>query len=124
MSCARDFEASRRLYIDAMATYDADAFRRVHHPEAVSVLPDGSMCRGVDAVMAAQAAHFERRVGVCAWKELHRFVDGCRVAYIAYETEYTVPTDLITVRLLWALTHVHEQGRWLVVASQATRLDP
>ena len=84
------------------------------------LLPKGEIRRGVDSVMAALAPHFEMQQAVCAWNELHRFVDDCRAAYIVYQTEYTIPTVGTTVHALRSVTHVHEQGRWLVIADQAT----
>lgn len=124
MRCDQDFEATQRLHVESFAAFDADTFRRLHHPEAVAILPGGGIRRGVDPIMAALTSHFERQEAVCSWKELHRFVDDCRVAYIVYETEYTIPSRGVTIRGLAAVTHVHEQGRWLVVADQATLVDP
>ena len=123
MRCDQGFEATQRLYMESFATFDADTFRRLHHPEAVAILPGGGIRRGVEPIMAALASHFERREAVCTWTELHRFIDDCRVAYIAYEVAYTIPSQRITVLSQCGVTHVHEQGRWLVVADHATVVD-
>jgi Domain of unknown function (DUF4440) len=124
MRCDQEFESTQRLYKESFATFDADTFRRIHHPEAVAILPGGDVRRGVEPMMAALTTHFERREAVCTWKELHRFVDDCRMAHILYETVYEIPSKGITIRGLAAVTHVHERGRWLVVADQTTTVDP
>ena len=120
MRCDDDFDATQRLYTESFTAFDAETFRRLHHPEAVAVLPDGGIRRGVEPIMAALATHFEKRAAVCAWNEVHRFVDDCRAAYIAYVTDYAASRDDDVVHLLRSVTHVHEQGRWLVIADQAT----
>jgi hypothetical protein len=121
MRCDLAFDSAQRLYVESFGRYDADTFRSLLHPEVVTVLADGQIRRGVESVMAAMAAHFDGRVGVWAWDELHRFVDDCRLAHIVYQTEGRVPPHEAE-RALRGITYVREQDRWLVVADHATLL--
>jgi uncharacterized protein DUF4440 len=123
MSCAADLDATQRLDMESFASFDAETFCRLHHPAAVTILPVGSIHRGVDAIMAALADHFHRRVARYSWTEVHRYVDGCRMAFIVYETEYAIPASGFTLTALTGVTYVHEQGRWLVVADQGSLRD-
>jgi uncharacterized protein (TIGR02246 family) len=121
MRCDEAFDSTQRLYMESFARHDAATFRSLLHPEAAAVLVEGEVRLGAVSVMAALASHFEQRVAACSWSEVHRFVDDCRAALIVYETDYSAP-NASTVRTLRAITHVREQGRWLVVADQATLL--
>jgi Domain of unknown function (DUF4440) len=121
MRCDLAFDSAQRIYVESFVRYDVDTFRSLLHPEVVTVFADGEIRRGVESVMAAMAAHFDGRVAVYAWHELHRFVDDCRLAYIVYQTESMVPLQEAE-RALRGMTYVREQDRWLVVADHATRL--
>ena len=88
MSCATDFEATQRTDMESFAAFDAKAFRAVHHPEAVAINRRGQVARGIEQIMAAATEHFERREAIFTWNELHRFVDGCRSAFIVYTARY------------------------------------
>jgi hypothetical protein len=121
MRCDLAFDSAQRIYVESFVRYDVNTFRSLLHPEVVTVLADGEIRRGLESVMAALAAHFDGRVAVCAWHELHRFVDDCRLAYIVYQTESMVPSQEAD-RALRGITYVREQDRWLVVADHATRL--
>jgi hypothetical protein len=123
MSCTADFEAAQRRDMESFAAYDANGFRAVHHPEAVAINRRGDVARGIEQIMAAAAEHFERREAVFTWDELHRFVDGCRTAFIVYEARYRIEARGYDVRSIVSVTYVHEGGRWLAIADQGTPLD-
>ena len=71
MNCAAAFEIAQRLDMETFARYDAEAFRRVHHPEAIAIFPSG---RGVRVAAlhsglvipgpSEQAAMYEGSLGV------------------------------------------------------------
>ena len=109
--------------MESFANHDAEAFREVHHPEAIAVLPNGRVVRGIDPIVDALAGHFARHEAVSTWRELHRFVDACRSAYVLYETVYEIPSTGVRRRALTGVTYVHEGGRWLAIADQGTVLD-
>jgi hypothetical protein len=120
MSCASAFESAQRRDMESFARYDADEFRRIHHPEAITIFPSGRVVRGVDAIIEALADHFARREAVYTWRELHRFVDACRSAFVLYETVYEIPSTGYRQRALTGVTYVHDGGRWLAIADQGS----
>ena len=118
MNCAAAFEVVQRLDMESFARYDEPAFRRAHHPEAIAIFPSGHVARGIDSIIEALAVHFSRREALYTWRELHRFVDSCRSAFVLYETAYEVPSTGYRLRALTGVTYVHDGGRWLAVADQ------
>jgi hypothetical protein len=120
MSCARELDEAQRLHAESFARFETDAFRDLHHPESIVVLADGAVRRGADAILDALSDHFGRRSARCSWRQLHRFVDGCRVACVVYELHYAVDAAGPETRTLAAVTYLHERGRWLVIAAQVT----
>lgn len=120
--CAQQFEVAQRMDMESFRDYDAATFRAVHHPEAVTVFASGAVRYGVDAIMAALASHFANRQAIWAWKELYRVVDGCKTAYILYETTYDLPAAGFHQRALTGVVYTHVGNRWLAVADQSTRL--
>jgi hypothetical protein len=122
LGCARDFEIAQRTDMESFGAFDARTFRDGHHPEAVTIFASGARRMGIDAIMEALAPHFERRTASWRWAELHRFVDGCRNAYIVYETWYDDPGRGVSSHALTAVTYVRERGRWLAIADQGTLL--
>jgi len=122
LGCARDFEIAQRADMESFGAYDARTFRDGHHPEAVTIFASGARRIGIDSIMEALAPHFERRTASWRWVELHRFVDGCRNAYIIYETWYDDPSRDVSLHQLTAATYVRDRGRWLAIADQGTIL--
>ena len=122
LGCARDFEVAQRTDMESFRSFDARTFRDGHHPEAVTIFAGGARRMGIDAIMEALAPHFERRTATWRWVELHRFVDGCRNAYILYETWYDDPSRDVSQHQLTAVTYVRDRGRWLAIADQGTLL--
>ncbi|HEX5039114.1 MAG TPA: hypothetical protein VFW95_03150 [Candidatus Limnocylindria bacterium] len=122
LGCSRDFERAQRTDMESFRGFDARTFREGHHPEAVTIFASGERRMGIDAIMEALTPHFEQRTASWRWVELHRFVDGCRNAYIVYETWYDDPGRAISSHQLTAVTYVRERGRWLAIADQGTLL--
>jgi len=120
VNCTAAFEIAQRADMESFASYDADAFRRVHHPDAVAIFPSGRVVRGIDSMIEALAEHFSRREAVYTWWELHRFVDGCRSAFVLYETAYEIPSSGYHQRALTGVSYTHEAGRWLAIADQGS----
>ena len=120
--CARQFEIAQRLDMESFRDYDAATFRSVHHPDAVTIFANGAVRYGIDAVMAALAPHFNNREAIWAWKELYRVVDGCKTAYILYDTTYDIPSAGFHQHALIGVVYTHVGNRWLAVADQGTRL--
>ena len=111
--------------MESFASYDAEAFRAVHHPDAITIFASGATRTGIDAIMAALAPHFENREAIWTWTELHRFVDqACQTGFILYDTTYAIPSQGFTQHALTAVTYVRHRGRWLSIADQGTLLPP
>lgn len=120
--CERQFERAQRVDMESFRDYDAATFKAGHHPDAVTVFASGAVRYGIDAVMQALVSHFENREAVWAWKELYRVVDGCKSAYILYETTYDIPSVGFHQRALTGVTYTFHRGKWLAVADQGTLL--
>jgi hypothetical protein len=72
--------------------------------------------------MEAMRTHFEGREAVWAWTEKYRVVDGCKSAFILYETTYDIPSVGFHARALTGVTYTYHHGKWLALADQGTPL--
>jgi len=120
--CARQFDRAQRMDMESFRDYDAETFRAVHHQDAVTVFASGARRQGLEAVMAALASHFRGREGVWSWTERYRVVDGCRSAFILYETVYELPSIGYRQRAMTGVTYTHDGNGWLAIADQGTPL--
>ncbi|ALN57375.1 hypothetical protein GLE_2025 [Lysobacter enzymogenes] len=120
--CARQFEVAQRVDMESFRDYDAETFRAGHDERAVTVFDSGAVRTGIDAVMTALASHFRDREAKWSWTERYRVVDGCRSAYILYETVYEIPRVGYRQRALTGVTYTHDGFKWLAVADQGTKL--
>jgi len=121
--CAIKFDAAQRADMQSFRDYDAETFRAVHDPEAVSIFASGDRFVGIDAIMTALDGHFTGREAIWSWTELNRRVEGCRTAYIEYETVYEIPSIDFYQRALTVVTYIYTGGRWLVIMDQGTLLE-
>jgi hypothetical protein len=120
--CARQFETAQRIDMESFRDYDAQTFRDGHHPDAVTVFASGTVRYGIDAIMTALGSHFANREAVWAWTELYRVVDGCKSAFILYDTTYDIPSSGFHQHALTGVTYTHRHGKWLAIADQGTLL--
>lgn len=120
--CARQFERAQRIDMESFRDYDAETFRKVHHPDAVTIFASGAVRYGIDAIMETLRSHFENREAVWAWTELYRVVDGCKSAFILYETTYDIPSVGFHQRARTGVTYTYHRGKWLAIADQGTLL--
>ena len=120
--CARQFDTAQRVDMESFRDYDADTFRAGHDARAVTVFDSGAVRTGIDAIMAALAGHFQNHEAKWSWSERYRVVDGCRSAYILYETVYEIPRIGYRQRAMTGVTYTHDGRQWLAVADQGTRL--
>lgn len=118
--CERAFDQAQRQDMESFRDYDAEAFRAVHHPDAVSVFSVGEVAVGRDAIMEALAPYFEAKVARWSWTELTRSVQGCRTGVIVYRTLIERPG--LTRYALNTVTYTFERGRWLVISDQGTEV--
>ncbi|MGH9136208.1 MAG: hypothetical protein ACRD0G_04065, partial [Acidimicrobiales bacterium] len=91
--CERSFDEAQRTDMESFRDFDAETFRAIHHEDTVTVFPSGRVAYGVDEIMELLAPHFEDRVAVWTWTELHRHVDGCHTAFILYSATYAIPSQ-------------------------------
>lgn len=122
VGCERQFEQAQQMDMESFRDYDAETFRAVHHERAVTIFTSGARREGVDAIMAALASHFRNREGRWSWTERYRVVDGCKAAFILYETVYELPSVGYRQRALTGVTYTHDGNGWLAVADQGTPL--
>jgi hypothetical protein len=121
--CAAQFERAQRMDMESFRDYDAETFRAVHHPDAVTIFASGDAFYGVDAIMGALASHFENREAIWAWTEVYRLVEGCRTAFILYDATYTIPSIGYHQRTLTGVTYTYSRNKWLAIADQGTYLE-
>lgn len=122
--CAAQFERAQRIDMESFRDFDAERFRSVHHPDAVTIFASGDAFYGVDAIMNALARHFQDREAIWAWHEVYRLVDGCNSAFILYDATYTIPSVGYHQRTLTGVTYTYRNNRWLAIADQGTYLEP
>lgn len=120
--CAAQFEAAQRMDMESFRDYDAETFRAVHDERAVTVFASGAVRYGIDAIMQTLAGHFSGREGLWRWSERYRVVDGCKSAFILYETVYELPSIGYRQRALTGVTYSHNGDTWLAIADQGTPL--
>ncbi|HEY8472975.1 MAG TPA: nuclear transport factor 2 family protein [Natronosporangium sp.] len=117
----RLLDEATRADMESFGNFDADTFRAGHHPDAVTVFPNGQVAAGVDAIMTALASHFADREAKWSWQELGRVVAG-DTAFVYYKVRYQVPSRGIDQRQLVAVTWAWVGDRWLAVADTNTLL--
>ena len=120
--CARQFEQAQRTDMESFRDYDAETFRAMHHDNAVTIFASGAMRVGIDAIMQTFASHFQNREALWSWTEVYRHVDGCRAAYIVYDTVYELPSIGFRQRARVGVAYTHDGDQWLAIADQNTRL--
>lgn len=122
--CARQFDVAQRLDMESFRDYDAETFRAGHDERAVSIFASGDAFHGIDAIMDGLASHFRNREALWSWTEKYRVVDGCKSAYILYETVYEIPRIGFRQRALTGVGYTHVGDHWLAVSDQGTLLPP
>lgn len=120
--CARQFELAQKTDMESFRDFDEETFRAGHDPRAVTVFASGAVRFGLDAIMAALHPHFVNRNAVWSWTELYRVVDGCKSAFILYDTNYDIPSAGFHQHALTGVTYTHVGDRWLSIADQGTLL--
>ncbi len=121
--CARKFEAAQRQDMESFRDFDAETFRAVHDPDAISIFPSGFTAVGIDDIMDALSGHFTDRNAVWSWTELSRRVEGCRTAVIRYDATYDIPSAGYHQRAITVVTYIYKRGRWLGIMDQGTMLE-
>ena len=120
--CARQFEVAQRTDMESFRDYDAETFRAGHDDRAVTVFASGAKRIGIEAIMQALAGHFQGREAIWSWTELYRVVDGCKSAFILYDTVYELPSIGFRQHALTGVTYTHDGNKWLSIADQGTKL--
>lgn len=122
VGCASQFELAQTTDMESFRDFDEETFRAGHDPRAVTIFASGAVRYGIDAIMAALRPHFVNRNAVWSWTELYRVVDGCKSAFILYDTNYDIPSIGFHQHALTGVTYTHNGNRWLAIADQGTLL--
>ena len=120
--CERQFDIAQRIDMESFRDYDADTFRAIHADNAVTIFASGAVRYGIDSIMLTLASHFQNREAIWSWTELYRNVEGCKTAYILYDTVYEIPSIGFRQNARVGVTYTHDGNGWLGVADQSTRL--
>lgn len=120
--CRLQFDRAQRNDMESFRDYDVDTFRAVHMDDAVSIFTSGATRFGIDSIMTTLASHFAGREAIWEWSEVTRSVNGCRTAYILYDTVYSIPRINLVIRAKTGVSYTYQGGLWLVVSDQGTLL--
>jgi hypothetical protein len=109
--------------MESFRDFDSETFRAIHHPDAITIFASGDHYIGIDQIMEVlEGFHFGPREAGWTWSELYRVVDGCKSAFILYETVYELPSIGFRSHALTGVTYTHDGSRWLAIADQGTPL--
>ncbi len=120
--CERRFDEAQRIDMESFRDYDRETWRDLHVDDAITIFASGTVIEGRDAIVDALAGHFDDREAVWSWTETSRRVEGCRTAFILYETVYEIPSIGFRLHARTGVTYTYQAGHWLVVADQGTPL--
>ncbi|GAA0936665.1 hypothetical protein GCM10009554_24350 [Kribbella koreensis] len=122
-SCAQKFDQAQRTDMESFRDFDRDTWLAGHDKGVVSIVADGRVRVGLDAVAAASKPRFISKDSVWSWTEQTRKVDGCKTGFIVYTTKYAIPRLDYWFTAVTAVTYTYKHGRWLMVLDQGTLLE-
>ncbi|MEV6416403.1 hypothetical protein [Kribbella sp. NPDC051718] len=122
-TCAQKFDQAQRTDMESFRDFDRDKWLAGHDKGVVSIVADGRVRVGLDAVAEASRPRFISKDSVWSWTELTRKVDGCKTGFIVYTTKYAIPRLDYWFTAVTAVTYEYKHGRWLTVLDQGTLLE-
>ena len=120
--CARAFDHAQRTDMESYRDFDRETWVALHDDDAITILNNGRVIQGRDAIAASQNAHFTNRNAVWSWTELTRAVDGCSTATVVYDATYAIPSQNFSVRLIINVTYTFKHGKWFSTLDQGTAI--
>jgi len=120
--CARKFDQAQRTDMESYRDFDRETWVALHDDDAITILNNGRVIQGRDAIAASQNAHFTNRNAVWSWTELTRAVDGCSTGTVVYDATYAIPSQNFSVRLIINVTYTFKHGRWFSTLDQGTAI--
>ena len=121
--CAREFEIAERTDMESFREFEAETFRPIRHADAVTIFASGDAFFGIEEIIEVlEGFHFGPREAIWMWTEFYRVVDGCKSAFILYETTYELPSIGFRSHALTGVTYTHQGRRWLAIADQGMPL--
>ncbi|AKU15216.1 hypothetical protein [Luteipulveratus mongoliensis] len=122
-TCAHRFDQAQRADMESFRDFDFKTFAAGHDEGTVTIVADGRVRIGKAAVLAAAKPRFEAKNSVWSWTEITRKVDGCRTAFIVYNTKYALPHLDYWFTAVTSVTYEYKGGRWLSIMDQGTLLE-
>ncbi|MGW6198636.1 hypothetical protein ACWF0M_20985 [Kribbella sp. NPDC055110] len=122
-TCAQKFDQAQRTDMESFRDFDRDTWLRGHDTGVVSIVADGRVRVGLDAVAQASLPRFTSKDSVWSWTEITRKVDGCSTGFIVYTTKYAIPRLDYWFTAVTTVTYEYRHGRWLVILDQGTLLE-
>ncbi|MDX6283141.1 MAG: hypothetical protein QOH03_4212 [Kribbellaceae bacterium] len=122
-TCAQKFDKAQRTDMESFRDFDRDKWLAGHDKGVVSIVADGRVRVGLDAVAEASKPRFISKDSVWSWTEMTRKVDGCKTGFIVYTTKYAIPCLDYWFTAVTAVTYEYKHGRWLTVLDQGTLLE-
>ena len=124
--CEASFHKTLQTHLDAITNRDLDALEPTVGESMTLIFPSGSIRRGKDAFMAFHEGWFADP----NWRQPYTVTDvtveGCRTAWALVDYHYESLADDGTVESsshnMFALTWTFQQGRWVAIADQNTKL--
>jgi hypothetical protein len=116
--CARQFDTAVRAYVSTTQTRNTAGFNALLHPDATVIFANGGVLSGKAEVAAFITGFFGDPGWSQSFTELSRHVEGCRTAFVLFDTVYRVPVDDRVSPLVVGLSFTYDHGRWLVLHNQ------
>jgi hypothetical protein len=114
----RGRQCPRRLGADTTETRDAAGFNALLDRDVTVIFANGGVLYGRDQVAGFITDFFADPGWSQSFTELTRHVDGCRSAFVLFDSVYSVPADSRVTPLVIGVTFTYEHGRWLVLHNQ------
>jgi len=120
--CERQFDDAQRQDMESFRDRDRDAFRAIHHPNAIAVYTGGTVHKGIDQIMADAEETFSIPDYTWEWTEMQREVVGCTTGTIVYDVYFKSESLHVSSHFRIGVTYTREHGRWLGLIDQTTKL--
>jgi hypothetical protein len=119
--CEHSFDVAIGKYVGAHPTRDVDQLASVLHDDWTVIFPDGELLIGKEEGLDwVRNEFFNDPSWTQSFDEIRRVVRGCKTGFVLFDSIYEQPG--YRTHLLIGLSLTYEQGRWLVIQDQNTRV--
>lgn len=120
--CARQFDVAINKYVGAHPIRDVDQLASVLSDDWTVIFPDGELLIGKEEGLDwVRNEFFSDPSWTQSFDEIRRVVHGCSTGFVLFDSIYEQPG--YRTHLLIGLSLTYENGRWLVIQDQNTRVE-